>query len=364
MNFSLWALMAAIASGQGFFLATVLFTKRENRNPNRIIAFLLLILSITLLEKALWWTGLIETLPAFKGIGFGFPLLFGPLMFLYYRTTFERKPLALKDARHFIPFCIAVYFLLPFYLRFFEPLSAALEKVTPSLMNYPWFPVVIFVQMIGYGIWIGWRFKKYFLQNEELRRWHRWLLAAYWGIVAAYIFYRLLSVLDLTAQEWHYLIAFSLTIFIYLAAWLGYIEPRLYNGIPLKEAANPIKYKKSSLNNEQSAILYKSILEKMENEMLYRNSQLTLEVLSKKMDTPRHHISQAINEQSGKRFPEFVNSFRINEAQQLLETTSKKEMNIIEVAYEVGFNTKKSFNLAFKKQTGLTPTAFRNGHKL
>ncbi len=363
MNFSVWALIAIIASAQGFFLAAVLFTKKENRIPNRIIAALLLILAFTLLEKVLWWTGLIETVPIFKGIGFGFPLLFGPLMFLYYQATFERKPPGINAFWHFIPFGVAVFFLLPFYLRFFEPLSSSLGWI-PSLMKYPWFPIIIFAQMIGYGVWIGWRFKKYFLENEELCHWHRWLLAAYWGIVAAYLFYRLLSLLGLTALEWHYLIAFSLTCFIYLAAWLGYIEPRLFAGMPLKEAANPIKYKKSSLNPEQSALLFQRILNKMENEMLYRDSQLTLEVLSKKMGTQRHHISQAINEQSGKRFPEFINSYRISDAQQLLETTSKKEMNVIEVAYEVGFNTKKAFNLAFKKQTGLTPTAFRNGQSV
>ena len=153
--------MAAFASGQGFFLAAVLFTKKDNRTPNRIIAILLLILALTLLEKMLWWTDQIDALPIIKGIGFGFPLLFGPMMFLFYQTTFEQKKPGFKDAWHFLPFGTAVFFLLPFYLRFYEPLSASLGWI-PSLANYPWFPVLFFAQMIGYGVWIGLAVQKIF----------------------------------------------------------------------------------------------------------------------------------------------------------------------------------------------------------
>jgi AraC-like DNA-binding protein len=43
----------------------------------------------------------------------------------------------------------------------------------------------------------------------------------------------------------------------------------------------------------------------------------------------------------------------------ILKTPSKKEFTVLEVLYEVGFNSKSSFNTAFKKHTGLTPTQFR-----
>jgi len=74
----------------------------------------------------------------------------------------------------------------------------------------------------------------------------------------------------------------------------------------------------------------------------------------------KHQLSQVINEQTGMNFFEYVNQHRIGEARQLLSATSKKELNIIDIAYEVGFNNKVSFNTAFKKITGKTPTSFRN----
>ena len=85
MKMTIWALAAAVAAGQGLFLSLFIFAKKENRFPNRIIAVLLLILVFVLLEKVLWWTGMIEQLSGLKGVGFGFPLLFGPLMFLFYQ---------------------------------------------------------------------------------------------------------------------------------------------------------------------------------------------------------------------------------------------------------------------------------------
>ena len=56
---------------------------------------------------------------------------------------------------------------------------------------------------------------------------------------------------------------------------------------------------------------------------------------------------------------DFVNEFRIKEAKSILKDPSKKEFTVLEILYEVGFNSKSSFNTAFKKHTGLTPTQFR-----
>lgn len=358
MQTALWALCAVVGAAQGVFLAAVLFLKKENRLPNRLLGSMLVLLSITLMEWALWWTGLIEEVPAVKGITFGFPLLFGPIMFLFYQAIFERRSFFYKDLCHFLPFTLSVFLMLPFYLRFFESLSEGLKWI-PPLTRRPWFPVLIFVQMVGYGVWIGARFKARFLEKSELRRWHKRLLTAYYGILLTYLLYRLLPFLGLTAQEWKYFIAISLTVFIYLTAWLGYIEPRVFAGMPLKKAIVPGKYRKSSLSGENSAALYARIKQRMEQEHLYRDSQLSLNALAAKMKVQRHHLSQAVNEQSGKSFSEWVNHYRVREAMQILANTSRQEVNVIQVAYQVGFNSKNAFNLAFKSHTGLTPSEFR-----
>jgi len=63
-----------------------------------------------------------------------------------------------------------------------------------------------------------------------------------------------------------------------------------------------------------------------------------------------------INEHFNMTFHQFVNSYRIKEAQELLK--SEEERNIIDIAYEVGYNNKVSFNKAFKKNTDLTPSQY------
>jgi YesN/AraC family two-component response regulator len=79
-------------------------------------------------------------------------------------------------------------------------------------------------------------------------------------------------------------------------------------------------------------------------------------MVAEKLDTTRHNTSQLINEHFNMSFREFVNSHRIQEAKELLE--EKTELNIIDVAYEVGYNNKVSFNKAFKKDTQLTPSEY------
>jgi len=70
-------------------------------------------------------------------------------------------------------------------------------------------------------------------------------------------------------------------------------------------------------------------------------------------------LSEAINRKSGSNFPDFINSYRIKETQQLLQCKEWQDKKIAAIAYEVGFNSISVFNAAFKKFTGQTPSAYR-----
>ena len=76
------------------------------------------------------------------------------------------------------------------------------------------------------------------------------------------------------------------------------------------------------------------------------------------MSSTRHNISQVINEHFGVSFFHFVNKYRIEEALRILSTDTSSNLNIIDVAYDVGFNNKVTFNKAFKIETSLTPTNY------
>jgi AraC-like DNA-binding protein len=87
---------------------------------------------------------------------------------------------------------------------------------------------------------------------------------------------------------------------------------------------------------------------------------LTLEQLAAQLKLRPKLLSQAINEGLGQNFFEFINTYRIEEAKRLLTDPADKKITVLEVLYAVGFNSKSSFNTVFKKQTGLTPSEFKN----
>jgi AraC-like DNA-binding protein len=90
---------------------------------------------------------------------------------------------------------------------------------------------------------------------------------------------------------------------------------------------------------------------------------LTLEQLAAQLKLRPKLLSQAINEGLGQNFFEFINTYRIGEAKRLLTNPADKKITVLEVLYQVGFNSKSSFNTVFKKQTGMTPSEFKKKMK-
>ena len=95
----------------------------------------------------------------------------------------------------------------------------------------------------------------------------------------------------------------------------------------------------------------------MENKKPHRNPEITLKELADSLGMHPNHISQIINEKLNQNFYDFINNYRIKEAERLL--TSGSDLNILEIAFESGFKSKSTFNTAFKKHTGLTPTEYK-----
>jgi AraC-like DNA-binding protein len=91
----------------------------------------------------------------------------------------------------------------------------------------------------------------------------------------------------------------------------------------------------------------------------YLESSLSLYDLAQQTSMQAKDLSLLINSTLNQHFFDFVNQYRISKAMQMLQDPSKKELTVLEILYAVGFNSKSSFNTAFKKQTHLTPTEYR-----
>jgi AraC-like DNA-binding protein len=98
----------------------------------------------------------------------------------------------------------------------------------------------------------------------------------------------------------------------------------------------------------------------MSVERVYRQERLTIAALAAKLEVPEHRLRQAINEGLGYRnFNAFLNHSRIDEAKASLSDPSQRDVPVLTIALDAGFQSIGPFNRAFKADTGLTPTEFR-----
>jgi AraC-like DNA-binding protein len=127
------------------------------------------------------------------------------------------------------------------------------------------------------------------------------------------------------------------------------------------EPAAPVraesKYAKSSLDSVLRERIKTKLARAMSADRMYCDSLLSLRSLSSAIKENAHYVSQVMNQDLNTTFYEFVNQHRIARAKELLRENSQQ--NVLEIAFAVGFNSKSTFNTAFRRETGTTPSEFR-----
>jgi len=116
--------------------------------------------------------------------------------------------------------------------------------------------------------------------------------------------------------------------------------------------------KQKRLTESQSKVLNEKLEKLMHSEKVYLDNELSLPALAQKMQISIHELSFLINEVHQENFFSFVNKYRIEEAKRLLLSEKFEKLNILGIAYQAGFNSKTTFNTAFKKLTGQSPSEF------
>lgn len=155
-------------------------------------------------------------------------------------------------------------------------------------------------------------------------------------------------------------VSFLLTTCWYLLIALN--NPEFFRGVNSKlESSKDIarKRKVPTLSNEEKNKQIDYLKEFMTTEEPYLNSSLTIQELAEQIKMPVKDLSVLINQFMNKHFFDFINEYRIEKAMAILKDPLQKELTILEILYQVGFNSKSSFSSSFKKYTGKTPTDFR-----
>jgi AraC-like DNA-binding protein len=370
-----WTVLLLFAAAQGLFLAPVLFThQRGNRRANRVLAILILLFSIRLVEIVGYWTKYLLEFPHFWLSTVSFPFLFGPLLYFYAQfLTSENLEPGKRDLLHFLPFALHLGWLTSFYRLSGEIKLRILQKYigveNPKLTNWLYFTLFLLqiIHMLFYT-WLTLRLlqkhshnvKGAFLSMEKISlSWLRRLTVGFGSFVLLTLLYVIWLQLGFPySRAVDALVLISMASQVYIIGYMTLRQPEIFSGtLALKNAP---KYEKSALSPARAEAYLARLIDAMTTDKLFTNSDLKLQDLAQRLDVPPHHLSQIINERLGQNFFDFLNHYRIEEAKKYLADPVKLRYTILSIALEVGFNNKASFNAAFKKHTGITPSQFRD----
>jgi len=300
-------------------------------------------------------------------IGSPFAFLYAPLFYLYVRfLTDEYFELKKSHIIHVIPFlAFTGYLFAIFYFLPPEEKRQFIYYQGPQLSRT--FVPILNIQVLLYFISglkcvkeYRTRIKEFYSSIEKIN--YSWLMFIFWGFICLWladISRFIANQLQPFQQELIETIFFS--VFSVLSALILYkalTQPQIF--IPQEE----LPKKKKNLSDVITQQYQTQLFKYMEDQKPYLNPALTLFELSEKTSIPIRSLSEVINNSLNQNFYDFVNSFRIKESQRLLMEAKAQNKTILEILYEVGFNTKSSFNQAFKKHTGTTPTQYKNQHFL
>ena len=358
-----------------FFLLTVP-TKRKLKN--RLFAGLLLLSAFDL--SSFFSENFFYSTLSFEVFRMTTSLLIMPVFYMYVKSVcYSDFKLKQKDLILLLPFVIANLVLIP---RFY--FANAIESVSvfehfKQMLEIRFFYILVEIQYVFYIVLIFTILKKYketYLENftNSDNSSYKWLfqMTVLFLIAHSVVFFKSL----IRYTEYHALLNGSNVIIgivaLFISCWFvlkALNNPELFKSVDSTMlSVNEVLNKKVDLvekdvfeNSKSTEIISQIELVKkyvFEKEP-FLDPSLTIQELSKQVNIPVRDLSILINHHVDKHFFDFINEYRIEKAKEILKDASKSKVTILEILYEVGFNSKSSFNTAFKKHTNQTPTEFR-----
>ncbi|QIY90221.1 helix-turn-helix domain-containing protein [Chryseobacterium gallinarum] len=273
-------------------------------------------------------------------------LLQMPLYYLYVNAAcYYNFTLSKKHLLHAVPF--------GFFFCWFagNGITEQNDRVFDiiSIIQYYYYIIAVFVTLRT--------FRKQYQENYsgDYNLTYRWLMQTTILFLIGNFFVLIRGMVKDNERIFLYLYTFSSLFVLFIISWFvlnALYRPNLLTGIN-KELV-PVQHGDKPKEEPEQL---KTLLQFMEAEKPYLDDKLTLQKLAYQMNMPEKQLSSLINQHTGKHFFDFINEFRVNEAKELLGTQPK--LTVLEVLYQVGFNSKSSFYTAFKKETQMTPTDYR-----
>ncbi len=375
IQLNLSALGIAFGALQGYFLAAILFWHRKgNRVANRCLAALVLVISLQLTDTCFSLSGALVRWPHLIYLTRPLWFLIAPLLYFYIKLMVQTPvKFSSRDLLHLTPMLLSIISISDFY---FLSANAKLSQYTslyklsePSaLMLFYWnlytAQVLIYV---GLSIRRLYRYEKQVKpqsanSNPIQLNWLKRLL----NVFAIYLVFSMITILFLTVKRTYisffdYTSICILAIFVHSIAIIAIRQPEKL--FPVLERLKE-KYRHSALSDSIRKEYTGRLNSVMENERPYLNSELKLGDLAATLNMLPHHLSQIINQELKSNFYDFVNEYRVKEAQKRLTDPASQSFTIEGIALDVGFKSRASFYRVFKKMTGKTPTQYIESMKV
>ena len=294
-----------------------------------------------------------------------------PIFYLYILSVcYSDFKLKWKHLLHGVPYLIANLVMLPrFYLTSTAQKLELFEEYN-HLYEIIFLHISLHLQAIIYltaGFIILNKAKKIFLENysSSTIATYKWLFQLLLFTSLLYAVALIKNILKYSGEVDVFNKAQTIVVLFVLGIVCWYVlkalrYPNLFSGVDSKLVLtqnladdNDIMQDPNNTNQIEKLISY------METEKPYLNPSLSLRNLADQMEMNSRELSIIINQKLNQHFFDFVNGYRIKEAMDILVDPAKTDETVLEILYEVGFNSKSSFNTAFKKHTGKTPTEFR-----
>ncbi len=392
---SLFSIILAVGIGQTIFLILSLLTTGKNRrDANSILAIFMGIFALELCNSFLLETGYIFQLPEWYLFEHISDFLYGPVFYLYVAKIIGKSH-SFSKARsmlHLLPVACVIVLATALLLNHSssEILSYISENETEAETKATvWIDVAVFFQMLFGIISMLWYLKNSYklLDNHQKKIGDRysfkeavdlsWLRIFLFSLFIVFIVYVAtfmgLVFADDEIKWGEQLLYLSLVFCVFYLAYKAIAQPQIFsesdgnmmndNKVTQKQESKSetekTSYQNSALTDEDSLMVFKAIKEQITQEELFLNPKLSLSNLAGTSGFKSHYISQAINQNTDGNFFDFINSFRMKTAKDLLAVDKATSVNILDVAMNAGFNSKSSFYTVFKKYTNQTPTQFR-----
>lgn len=337
-----------------------LVTKRGFSTENKILAALLFIFILQVIYSYMtssfaymYFTDWHKAIFLIRQTSF----LIGPLIYFYILAFLKKDSPGRRIAYHLLPFLGAVIFMMVFYWhtdRFIIWESSIDLYSTILILAHNFFYIVLTLRVVKsmkisfYG----------FYQKLSVSSHYTWLHVLLLGFILIWIINLNSFAIWMIAGKpgWCAYTAsiYGLIVFLFVNTimFLLLIKPDIYYVIT--------KYRNNKLVEQDKQEYLQRLNSFMEKEKPYLNPDITLESLANDISVNPRILSQLINETFHKNFKSYILEYRIKASMQMLADAKYHRHTVLEILYEVGFNSKSAFNNQFKLLTNLTPLEYRS----